>query len=210
MILLRSIFASKSINSNNLKDLQKHITQYFFKVEEKSQSLALESDSDESDILMSENRFPRFRCFSGYRMAYVLENDNESDGEFEKIVSVTGIIISFVANNNVESIFSLVQSENIHKKLCVDILMNQSYARYPKAIAGLAAALGAFVLMDSLTMSDGNKFEVIAPFSENRGISLLLKYNKVHILNKCCTSAIFDCLSLMCAKNSRIPMIIAQ
>ena len=59
-------------------------------------------------------------------------------------------------------------------------------------------------------MSDGNKFEVIAPFSENRGISLLLKYNKVHILNKCCTSAIFDCLSLMCAKNSRIPMIIER
>ena len=59
-------------------------------------------------------------------------------------------------------------------------------------------------------MSDGNKFEIIAPFSENRGISLLLKYNKVHILNKCCTSAIFDCLSLMCIKNSRIPVIIER
>ena len=121
-------------------------------MEEKSHSLALESDSDESDM-----------------------DDESTDSD---------------ASVDTEDDNSLGVS-------------------HPKAIAGLTAVLGAFVLMDSLTMSDGNKFEIIAPFSENRGISLLLKYNKIHILNNAAqVQYLIACIEH--ASNSRIPVIIER
>ena len=99
--------------------------------------------------------------------------------------------------------------DNIHNRLCIDILERETYIHSSKASAGLMAALSAFISLDMReTTESGSKFDIVKNFMENRGISLLLKYNKIHVYDECCTIESFRCLSLFCPNHPRNVIII--
>ena len=142
----------------------------------------------------------------------MLKDDDKTEGKYEKFVAVTGVIIKLVTGKDKYIIFDLIRKDkHFHTNLCIDLLINENYTMFPKAIAGLIAALGAFIAMDTMVLNDnGEKFEIIQNFSENRGISLLLKYNKMHMENEYCTFECFNSLSLLCPDYPRNIIIIEK